>query len=141
MRTGSKLIVVNAGEDFTRAVEPYGQTPSDPGYMYHATHNYNAADIASDRLRPHRPWHGTDQATWPDGSTEKRSYWVATAAHAHSFVPEGGRGVLLRARMENHDFKKESTGDYYLTKSIHPNKVEIHTEGGWVPIKKWAGLS
>jgi len=52
-------------------VAPLSSLPSDPAYVYHATNEDNAREIAaSGWLVPHRPWYGTDQRMWPDGATE-----------------------------------------------------------------------
>ena len=108
--------------------------PSD-GYHYHATNSHNAADIAHDKLRTHKPWHGTDQNAWPDGSTEKRAYFAPGEGKEH-FTPEGGKPTMLRVHHSKADFHRESTGDTYVKKPIDSKHVEIKTEAGWKPLNE-----
>jgi hypothetical protein len=97
---------------------------ADPAFVYHATSEENARDIATDGyLVPHKPNYGTDQDTWPDGSTHKRSYFIGDPAHAGSFAPDHGRPVLLRVPSEG--MKRESTGDQFTNRPIPAHKVEI----------------
>lgn len=121
-------------------VRPTSSTPSEPGYLYHATVVHRAHDIAqSGGVRTHRPNFGTEQDVWPDGSTEKRSYWTARAGVAHSFVPEDGEPALLRARDVDVGAKRErGTGDMVATKRVPAAKVEILTDEGWQPLTTWS---
>ena len=100
-------------------------------HLYHATNLDNALEISRDALRTFRPWHGTDQRHWPDGSREKRSYFSHEPAISYSFAPEEGKPVLLRTKRNKH-FKRESTGDFYLEgKKLLPHMLEILTKEGW----------
>ena len=127
----------------------YGETPTvliksaEGGYFYHATHEWNAHDIAHDKLRPHRPWHGTDQSSWPDGETEKRSYFHHDRNQVGAFHPEGGKPVVLRVHSSHADFKREKgTGDHYVKHTIRPEHIEVETgDGTYKPLKQWAGVS
>src|SRR6185312_16133204 len=59
---------------------PTGSTPSEPGFLYHATSHERALEIAeSGKLLTHKPWDYTDQGCWPDGGEEKRSYFSPKA--------------------------------------------------------------
>jgi proteasome lid subunit RPN8/RPN11 len=119
-------------------VEPLGHDqwkdiPADPSYYYHATHLRNARDITESSLEPHGPSYGTEQDSWPDGSTQDRSYFSPSPSTAWMFAPEGGKPVLLRVSRSSADFKTESsTGDIYSRKSIDPKHLEIATDRGWV---------
>lgn len=108
--------------------------PSDEGYVYHATSQDRAYDIAANGLKKHGPSEFTDQQTWPDGTTEKRNYFTKTAEHTWQFAPEDGKPVLIRTKPDA-DFKSESTGDIYTKKIIQPNKIEIlGADNKWHPI-------
>lgn len=99
-------------------------------YHYHATNLDNARDIAAHGLQPHKPDYGTDQKAWPDGSTEKRSYF-GTPEAVWSFAPEHGYPVVLRVRRDATRFKRESTGDVYARNTIRAKHIEILTSKGW----------
>lgn len=102
-------------------------------YVYHATSHENLQDIKHDgKLKTHKPWHGTDQSSWPDGSTEKRSYWGHNEKHVAPFHPEHGKPVVIRAKREHVQPKDErGTGDLYTTKHVHAKHLEYHHEGAW----------
>jgi len=121
-----------------KAFEPHRpseKTETENGYVYHATNEDNARDIAGSHLKPHRPWHGTDQSTWPDGSTEKRSYWSNKASAVHSFAPAEGKSVILRTKQADHFKPERGTGDVVTTKKVHSNDLEIkHKDGSWHPL-------
>lgn len=108
-----------------------------PRYLYHATNEYNAQDIAAGSLRTHRPWYGTDQRVWPDGSTNRRSYWTADPDTATNFHPEEGHPVLLRVpfrltRAGVNIFQRESgTGDWVSEVSIPSKYISILRDGRW----------
>jgi|WetSurSiteA1Bulk_404760.scaffolds.fasta_scaffold00048_53 hypothetical protein len=115
--------------------EPTSSLKSEEGYMYHATNLYRANDIASGGLKAHPPNLGTDQREWPDGSKEKRSYFSKNLSTVWQFAPEEGPHVVLRVHHTSHPFKRESTGDIYSNKKIHPKHIEIlHKNGSWHPI-------
>lgn len=118
-------------------VKPHSGIASDAGYVYHATSEEHLPDIAAQGLKTFKPWHGTEQDSWPDGSIESRNYFVSNAGHAASF----GSGALLRVPKNVHSFKKESgTGDIVSTKAVHPGHLEVLTDEGWHPLQSWAGL-
>lgn len=103
----------------------------EPGFVYHATNVERAQDIASSALQTHGPSYGTEQSAWPDGSTERRSYWTAGGGRvATSFAPENGKPVLLRTRQDVR-FKRESTGDIYTKKTIAASDLEMLHADGW----------
>jgi hypothetical protein len=121
--------------------EPGDDDESEEGYVYHATNHYGAYDIADDgHLRTHKPWYGTDQRAWPDGSTKKRAYFSNQASGVHWFAPEEGRPAVLRVHRDNHPFHRESgTGDVYTRKKIPTKHVQVrHADGSWHPISKLA---
>jgi hypothetical protein len=126
---GQKWNVHNLGSD--------SKVSSAPGYLYHATNEERAHDIAEQGLKTHKPWEHTDQGEWPDGSREKRSYFTSKADHASSFAPEEGKSVLLRVPDSAADFHKESTGDIYSKKPIKSDKLEIlGDDKQWHPISE-----
>lgn len=111
--------------------------PADPEYLYHGTRASRAADISSSKLQTHRPNYGTDQDAWPDGSTEKRSYFTPSPKSARNFIPEdSGAPVLLRIKRTAAQFKAErGTGDWYASKPIPPKAIEVLGKGGnWVSV-------
>lgn len=131
---GPSRQIANARGKNPDFVSPTGKLRSDDGWMYHATNAENAYWIAeSGRLDTFKPWHGTEQDVWPDGSTEKRSYWSQSASGVWYFAPEDGLAVVLRTPRSK-DFKRESTGDYYTTKKIPASKIEVLTEDGWIAL-------
>jgi hypothetical protein len=108
---------------------------ADPEYLYHATNVENAGEIAGGGLETHDPSFGTDQEEWPDGKTERRSYFIDTPAKAYSFAPENGQPVLLRVRRDSANFKRESTGDYYTKEKIAADKLSgVTSDKTWVPL-------
>lgn len=121
-----------------KAAELTKDTPSDTGYLYHATNEERAQDIAKDKLRTHKPWERTDQSSWPDGSTEKRSYFSKDAGVTWQFSPEEGKPVVLRVKDTAGEFNRESTGDIYTKKPIDSSKLEMLSEDGkWYPLKNF----
>jgi hypothetical protein len=119
-----------------RLKEVRGPEPSDPNYVYHATNEERAQEIADSGLKLHGPSEYTDQDVRPDGSTQKRNYFTPTASNTWQFAPEEGRSVLLRVPKDEHPFKRESTGDIYSTKPVPPEKIEALDESGnWSPLK------
>jgi len=116
---------------------PRSDDESHEDYVYHATNAdgvYGMAD--SGHMHVHKPWHGTDQDTWPDGSTEKRAYFSKNAGHVASFAPEEGPHAVIRVRHDAHPFKAERyTRDIYTTKKIPISKIEVrHADGEWHPV-------
>ena len=120
-------------------IRPGPATPSEPGFVYHATNEERACDIVRDgKLKTHKPWEGTEQDTWPDGSVQKRSYHAEKADVVHSFAPEEGAPVILRTARTAHPFQRENTGDIFTTKPIPAKKLEIGLDEGWMPLQDWA---
>ncbi len=115
---------------------PDGATVGDDLHYYHGTNRDNAYDIfASGAMVTHKPSFGTDQRAWPDGSTEKRSYFVPDASQAWQFTPEGSQPVILRVRRDTISFKREGTGDYYTTSKIPATSLEmLAADGTWHPL-------
>lgn len=111
----------------------------DDGYLYHATNHERAHEIATHgKLLTHKPSYGTDQREWPDGSTEKRSYFSADKDATHSFAPEYGKEATLRVHHSKAEFHTERhTGDVYSKKPIAAHHIEIEHEGKWHPLHKF----
>lgn len=110
---------------------------NDPemNYLYHATNEERAYEIARKGLLTHSPGYGTDQSTWPDGSVQCRSYWSAFSHGVWSFAPEEGKPVILRTPRGQGRFQQERyTGDWYTTSPIPPTRIEILTTEGWRPL-------
>lgn len=102
-------------------------------WLYHVTNTERAAEIARSGLRTHKPWDFTDQDAWPDGSTQKRSYF--SERPLLDFAPEEGEPVVLRVPTGVAEFKRERyTGDWYTTKVIPPTVIEIERAGRWLPL-------
>ena len=113
------------------------QARGESGYVYHVTNDQNFWDIlSSGKLETHKPDYGTDQNIWPDGSIEKRSYFVdsSNVRNVWQFAPEFGKPVLLRAKSSDIGARKEITGDLYTTKNISTSKLEVLTKEGWSPL-------
>ncbi len=123
-----------AGASQPRLTAVRGPVESHPDFVYHATNAERAADIASMGLRRFRPNEFTDQRTWPDGATERRSYFTPTAQNSWQFAPEEGMPVLLRVPAAGHPFKRETTGDIYSTKDVPASKIEALSDKGWLPL-------
>lgn len=114
-------------------VAPSAGTQGNEGFVYHATNEERLYDILhARRLVTHGPSYGTDQFAWPDGSREKRSYWSENAGSVWCFAPEEGCSVVLRTK-KTVQFRRESTGDIYTTKSVPVSQLEVLTDTGWVP--------
>jgi hypothetical protein len=116
---------------YNPAVRPGPSSPSEPDWLYHATNEERMAEIAVEGLKPHRPWEFTDQATWPDGATEKRIYFSEHAGIVWQFAPEEGGAVILRVPKSAVAWKHEGTRDVYVTKKIPPQHVEVLWDDGW----------
>lgn len=104
----------------------------EAGYVYHATNAERAAEIAAGgKLRTFKPHEFTDQEVWPDGSVERRAYFVKSPEHAYQFAPETGQPVVLRTKA-NPGVKRESTGDLFVRKPVPAKDLEIlGTDGKW----------
>lgn len=119
------------------AAKPGPNTPSTVGYVYHATNLENAEEIVASGLKPHRPWFGTDQHVWPDGTSEMRAYFIDKADRAWQFAPEHGHPVILRMR-ETKGMRTENTGDRYLKHAVPATHLQILTEDGtWFPLAQF----
>lgn len=133
---GSDVNIVDQYGEFTKPAHLFQakNLKGEAGYHYHATNEDNLHAIAGyGGLRTHRPWHGTEQRAWPDGSKERRSYWHHNPEVTKSFAPAEGKPVLLRAKRKS--IRKESTGDSYTTKAIRSKHLEYLGEGGqWHPV-------
>lgn len=127
-----------SGADIPQRINPAkltDQIASEPDYVYHATNTERLQDIAdSGKLKTHRPDYGTDQDAWPDGSTEKRSYFSDKANVVWQFAPEEGKPVVIRTK-GGADFAKESTGDTFSRRPVPISKLEyLGEDGNWHPV-------
>lgn len=107
---------------------------SESSYAYHATNEERLYEIAdSGNLNTHKPNYGTDQETWPDGSTDKRAYFSNDAKVVWQFAPEDGKPVVIRT--SNKKLKAESTGDIYSTKPVSTKELEyLGNDDKWHPV-------
>jgi hypothetical protein len=114
---------------------PAAEATREDGFVYHATSVDAVFDIQDVGLVTHKPWEGTDQSAWPDGSTEKRSYFSHDPKIADAFTPiDRGPGAVLKIKNDG-TFKKESgTGDLFSTKKVQPSSIEVLTKEGWKPL-------
>lgn len=125
------------GNQWTQGIDetvaPDRSLTSDADYVYHATNEDNAVGIAeSGKLATHTASFGSEQSSWPDGSRDKRSYWSAKAHVVADFAPAEGKPVVLRARRDASEFKREAgTGDIYSRKPVNAKDIEILTTSGW----------
>jgi hypothetical protein len=137
---GHKVDVFHDGAAKSWEIHDLGKDhniPSEEGYLYHATNHERAHDIAESGLDTHKPSYGTDQEAWPDGSTDKRSYFTQKADHAWQFAPEEGKPALLRMKQDPAIHSRESTGDFYSKKKIPANKIEVlGDDKQWHPVSE-----
>jgi GNAT superfamily N-acetyltransferase len=133
-------VVRGAEEAIPGFKRPTRELASEAGYLYHATNEERAAEIAESNLRTHRAHQFTDQRAWPDGSTERRAYFSPSAGVVADFAPEEGKAVVLRVREAPGVFRRESgTGDVFTTKAIPASVLEIlHEDDVWRPLKRTA---
>lgn len=122
----------------TNLTPPSAGLSPEEGWVYHGTNHVNLHDIAdSGFVDTFKPWHGTEQDAWPDGSTERRSYWTRDPAQTVHFTPEGGRPVIIRTRFDPRSFRVESgTGDVYGRKRIPASAVEALVGDRWTPLSQ-----
>ena len=126
--------VPETGFSHQDVVGPHDNLTPEEGYVYHGSTLENAFGMQdSGGLETHGPSYGTDQAAWPDGRTERRSYWSADPAATQYFTPEG-KPVVIRAPKSAVEFKRESTGDIYARKKVPIKHLEILTKDGWKPL-------
>lgn len=140
MPTTTRVRASKLFEELTKSFipgEPKSDTETHPDYRYHATSLENAHDIVDSGIKPHRPWHGTDQNAWPDGATERRSYFTDKAHVAWHFAPTDGKAVLLRTHKDSAKFHTEhGTGDFFVREPVPPDTMEIMDhKGSWHPLK------
>lgn len=109
----------------------------EDGYYYHVTNEENYLDILnSGKLDTHKPNYGTEQDSWPDGSVEKRSYFVDDPKHIMSFAPSFGKPVVLRVKSRT-NIIRETTGDYYSNKPIKISEIEyLGNDDKWHTVTK-----
>jgi len=126
---------IGAGAQRITPAELTREIASEPGYVYHATNEERLGEIAeSGKLIPHKPNYGTDQDIWPDGGTEKRSYFGRNAGGVWQFAPEEGKPVVIRTKATG-DMKTESTGDVFSRKAIPAEQLEyLGKDGNWHPV-------
>lgn len=104
-------------------------------YVYHITNRDRAIQIKeTGELRPHEPWDFTEQDTWPDSSTNPRSYFSSSPNLEH-FAPPEGEPVLLRKQLTP-DVKEERwTGDLYSERASPAAEIEFRdVDGTWRPL-------
>jgi hypothetical protein len=119
----------------SKFTEPSQKLRSRTGFLYHATNTDHFWDMLSDGyVEVFPPDYGTEQSTWPDGSTESRSYWSADASAVWSFVPEG-KGIIIRVPNSS-SFQREVTGDWYTTRRIPVASVQVLVGRKWVPFSE-----
>lgn len=118
-----------------RMPEAFGTDSED--FYYHVTNQDRAEEILRGSLRTHGPSFGTDQDAWPDGSIEKRSYWVGrnNVDNVWQFAPEDGKAVLLRVNKTASVFKVEATGDIYSRKAVPAAAISVLTKEGWKSVQ------
>ena len=115
-------------------IAPITVEVDDAKYAYHATSEESLADIARGALKTHRASFGTDQGSWPDGSTEKRAYF-GKASSVWQFAPEHGKPVALRVVRSQVELRMESgTGDFFSRKPVSASKLDVLTSKGWEPL-------
>ena len=108
---------------------------SSPDYVYHATNMERAFDIASEGLKPHRPWEFTDQETWPDGGTERRVYFSRDLGAIWAFAPEEGQPAALRVPVDTVVLRGDGTGDVFARKRVPAGAIEILHENSWLRLR------
>ncbi|CAK0758704.1 hypothetical protein CCP3SC15_2410001 [Gammaproteobacteria bacterium] len=127
---------------YQNAAEPRISGDESAGYAYTTTRVESAADIAdSGKLNVWRPqdsevW--SDQSSWPDGSTKRRSYWSSSEARTIPFSRPGEKNTVLRVKKDSvpGGIKAESgTGDFYAEKPIPAAALEyLSKDGTWKPL-------
>jgi hypothetical protein len=114
------------------------QQGNNQEFFYHATNEQNLSSmIEAGSMIPFKPWYGTDQETWPDGSVQSRIYFGTSPHKVEPFYPSEGKRVLLRVPAFAARFKSEgSTGDWFATKPIPNHFVEFFNQktNQWEPI-------
>lgn len=125
-------------EDLIKGVwEHWDKLEPESGYYYHATTEERAEEIASrGHLKTHGPSYGTNQASWPDGGTEKRSYFSDKPSTARYFIPDG-KPTLLRVHKSRAKIVPEKgTGDFITRDHIKAEHLEkLAPDGSWLPLK------
>lgn len=114
-------------------VAPDSNLTSEPHFLYHGTTVDRLADIKESGVVVHGPSWGTAQDTWPDGSTEPRSYWSSRADMVWHFVPEHGQPAVIRTPRTEH-FKREIGSDFYIGETVPVSRLQVLTDAGWGPL-------
>lgn len=120
------------------AVDPFNvSVKSENNFVYHATNEENLIDIAnSGQIDIHPPYHGTDQSTWPDGSTNPRSYFSKNADAVKYFAPEEGSSVIIRVKKDDSFRIEAGTGDVISEIEIPSCGAEyLGIDGKWHKLK------
>jgi len=126
-----------------RFLEPRGGSKGGEAgdYFYHTTTRDSLYDIIADgelivgRPQDSEVWTDEPQQTWPDGSTQRRSYWSDSEAGTVDFSRP--QAVVVRvAKTSVPNMKEESTGDFYMTKPVDADLLEVLTDGGWVRLNQ-----
>jgi len=126
------------------AKEP-GNTPSEKGYLYHATNLRYAIEIASsDHIDIFKPYFkDAYRDTWPDGSDEERAYFHANVNSVKRFMPKGQNKVILRVPITAGNFQQEAeTGYVYSNQPVDATRARILlNDGNWMFLriffKRW----
>jgi len=125
-----RQVMADGGESAKKAFKPDGSLKSDKGYIYHGTNLERAEQIAREGMRLFDPSEFTEQDSWPDGSTNPRAYFSRNAGYVHSFLPEEGEGVVLRAKEPEHAKTERYTNDVYVEKPLPPHHFEVLNDSG-----------
>lgn len=114
-------------------------TPHDENYLYHGTSQDRLNDImTAGKMGTFRPWHGTEQDAWPDGSTEKRSYWGPSPTHVEPFIPDYPPALVRAQRAHVNARPERGTGDFYAVKPVSTRHLEYFDGVGWRPVSDMA---
>lgn len=121
-----------------------GNTPSERGYLYHATNLRHAKEIAdTDQIEVFKPYFRDDRDTWPDGSDEERAYFHANVNSVKRFMPKGQNKVILRVPISAGNFQQEQeTGYVYSNQPVDATRARILlNDGNWMFLriffKRW----
>ncbi|MEO7102357.1 MAG: hypothetical protein ABI119_03365 [Gemmatimonadaceae bacterium] len=134
----------NGGSSDPLDAATFGGSIANPAgshlYIYHSTNVENLRDIAeSGVLKAGLPGRSPsyDQNVWPDGSKQRRIYFMGDTSIVGSFMPVTGRPVVLRTKMTS-DIRAEAySNDFYSTKPIPASKLEyLANDGQWHPVRE-----
>jgi len=120
-------------EEFWDPLSQDRELEEHPEFLYHATTPDNVWNIIQHGfLVTNRPWYGTEQQVWPDGSTEKRSYWSPRANRIFQWVPSH-QGAIIRTRLTNLFRQEGRSIEWYTRKKIPINQLEVMAlDGRWI---------